>query len=134
MLRLSVLAVRAALVYLLLGFTFGALMLANKGIPFAPWLWNLLPALIDFLLLGWTAQLILGVGFWILPRFTGGSRGNVRLAAAAVLLLNAGVLLVAAQMLWPLVVWLAPFGRVLQIAAAVAFGLHAWARVRPTYG
>lgn len=132
--RLSALAIRAALVYLLLGFTFGALMLANKGIPFAPWLWNLLPAHIDFLLLGWTAQLILGVGFWILPRFSGGSRGNVRLAVAAVLLLNAGVLLVSLQALVPEFGWLAPLGRVLQIAAAVTFALHAWARVRPTYG
>lgn len=132
--RLSVLAVRAALIYLLVGFTFGALMLANKGIPFAPWVWNLLPAHIDFLLLGWTAQLILGVGFWILPRFTGGSRGNVRLAAAAVLLLNAGVLLSAGQSVFPELGWLAPLGRILQIGAAVSFALHAWGRVRPTYG
>ncbi len=132
--RLSVLAVRAALIYLLAGFTFGALMLANKGIPFAAWLWNLLPAHIDFLLLGWTAQLILGVGFWILPRFTGGSRGNVRLAAVAVLLLNIGVLLSAGQGVFPELGWLAPLGRIFQIGAGVSFALHAWGRVRPTYG
>lgn len=131
--RLSVIAIRAALVYLLLGFTFGALMLANKGIPFAPWLWNLLPSHVDFLLVGWTAQLILGVAFWILPRFSGGSRGNVRLAAAAILLLNAGVLLSAVQTVAPQIPWLAPLGRVLQITAGVVFSLHAWGRVRPTY-
>ena len=47
--RLSRLAIRAALLYLLLGFTFGGLMLLNKGIPLAPWAWRLLPAHVEFL-------------------------------------------------------------------------------------
>ena len=33
--RLSAVAVRLSLVYLLLGFAIGALMLANKGLPFS---------------------------------------------------------------------------------------------------
>jgi hypothetical protein len=131
--RLSVIAIRTALVYLLAGFTFGALLLANKGIPFGGWIWSLLPAHIEFLLVGWTAQLALGVAYWILPRFSGGSRGNVRLAAFAVGMLNIGVLLVAAQSVWPGVSSLAPAGREAEIGAAVLFALHAWKRVRPTY-
>jgi hypothetical protein len=130
---LSVIAIRAALVYLLAGFTFGALLLANKGIPFNGWMWHLLPAHIEFLLVGWTAQLALGVSFWILPRFSGGSRGNVQLAAWAIGALNAGVLLVAAQSIWPGTSILAPAGRGAEIGAAVLFALHAWKRVRPTY-
>ena len=66
--HLSRLFMRAALVYLGFGFTLGALLLANKGIPFAPFVWGLLPAHIEFLLLGWFLQLAFGVAYWILPR------------------------------------------------------------------
>ncbi len=130
--RLSVIAVRAALGYLLLGFTLGALLLANKGVPLAGWIWYLLPAHIEFLLVGWTAQLALGVAFWILPRFTGGSRGNETLAAWALALLNAGIWLAAAQGFIPALAFLALPGRFLQGLAALLFALHAWGRVRPS--
>ncbi len=130
--RLSVIAVRAALVYLLVGFTFGALMLANKGMPIAGWIWTLLPAHIEFVLVGWTAQLALGVAFWILPRFTGGSRGNEKLAAWALALLNAGIWLAAAQGFFPGLAVLALPGRILEGVAALLFALHAWGRIRPS--
>ena len=42
--RLSVWFIRSALLYLLLGFTLGGLMLWNKGLPIHPVLWRLLPA------------------------------------------------------------------------------------------
>ncbi len=129
--RLSVLAVRAALVYLLIGFTFGALLLANKGISLGGWIWDLLPAHVEFLLVGWTAQLILGVGFWILPRYPGGGRGDEDLARLALICLNAGVLLVAASTIGMGFVLLAPAGRVLEGLAALLFAQHAWGRVRP---
>ena len=41
--RLSVWFVRCSFIHLFLGFTLGGLILANKGFPFAPWIWNLLP-------------------------------------------------------------------------------------------
>jgi hypothetical protein len=66
--QFSVYSVRAALLYLALGFTIGGLLLFHKGIPLHPILWTMLPAHIDFLLIGWTAQLIMGVSFWILPQ------------------------------------------------------------------
>jgi hypothetical protein len=37
---------------MLLGFSFGALLLAHKGVPYAPWLWAWRPAHIEFLLMG----------------------------------------------------------------------------------
>ena len=86
--RLSRWFIRAALLYLTLGFTFGGLMLFNKGVPLSVWLWRLLPAHVEFLLLGWTVQLATGVGFWILPRF-GSLRGNERIAWVSFVLLNA---------------------------------------------
>ena len=58
--RLSIWFIRSALIYLALGFTFGALLLANKGFPIIPEIWRLLPAHIELLLVGWTLQLAMG--------------------------------------------------------------------------
>jgi hypothetical protein len=128
--RLSCWFIRAALIYLALGFTLGSLLLFHKGVPLHPLVWRLLPAHVEFLLLGWTAQLALGVAFWVLPRF-GGSRGDERPAWAAFVLLNAGVWLAGAgaSLAAPAVI---PFlGRAAEVGAALAFAVHAWPRIRP---
>jgi hypothetical protein len=128
--RLSAWFVRAALIYLGLGFTFGGLLLANKGFALHPLTWRLLPAHIEFLLFGWTLQLIFGVAFWILPRWQT-QRGDVRPAWVALLLVNAGVWLVVLTgwLNWP--AWSMLAGRLLEAAAVAAFAAHAWPRVKP---
>ncbi len=128
--RLSCWFVRAALLYLLLGFTFGGLILFHKGVSLHPMVWRLLPIHIEFLLFGWTAQFIMGVGFWIFPRFWR-SRGNEKAAWVAFGLLNAGVWLVgvgAALGAPPLIPLL---GRLAEVGAVAAFALHAWPRIKP---
>ena len=67
--RLSIWYIRASLLYLVLGFTLGGLLLFNKGIPLDPRIWILLPAHIESVLFGWTVQLVMGMAFWILPDF-----------------------------------------------------------------
>lgn len=129
--RLSVWFIRFAFIHLFLGSTFGGLLLANKGFPFAPWTWNLLPAHMDSLLLGWMAQLAMGVAFWIFPRFgSGAPRGNVRFAWLAFVLLNAGIVMVSIQ---PFVGgnWLSPAGRVLETYSILLFAAVSWKRVKP---
>lgn len=132
--RLSVWFLRAALLHLAVGFTFGALLLWNKALPLAPQAsaltWRLLPAHMEILLVGWTVQLALGVSFWILPRWQS-ARGDERPAWVAFFLLNAGVLLVAAAAFAPGLAWVAALGRTLEVGAAAAFALHAWPRVKP---
>lgn len=128
--RLSQWYVRASFVYLLLGFTFGALLLAHKGQPLHPALWGWLPAHIEWLLTGWVAQLILGVAFWIAPRFwTTPRRGNTTGAYVAFFLLNAGIWLVA---MGPVLEWgplVALAGRLLEVAAVGAFATAIWPRI-----
>lgn len=131
--RLAVWAIRAALLYLALGFTIGALILWNKGAPLHPQLWRLLPAHIDFLLFGWTVQLILGVAYWILPRFQR-RRGNPSLAWLAFALLNLGVWLVSMAPFAPAPGLLNLGGRLAECAAAFAFAAHAWPRIKPAGG
>lgn len=124
-------AVRAALVYLLLGFTFGGLLLSNKGVPFAPVLWRLRAAHIEFLIAGWMVQLALGVAHWIVPRFRGGVFGRVELAWLSLGLLNLGILIAG---LGPLAGVDGPWtgvGRVLQVVAALLYAYYIWPRVRP---
>lgn len=128
--RLSAWFVRAALVYLGLGFTVGGLLLANKGIPLHPLTWRLLPAHIEFLLLGWTLQLVFGVAFWILPRWRT-QRGDVRPAWAALILLNAGIWFVVLTGWLARPAWSLALGRLLETTAVIAFAIHAWPRIKP---
>lgn len=131
--RLSRWSIRAALVYLTAGFTFGALILTAKGFPGLGWAWRLLAAHVEFLLFGWTLQLVLGVAFWILPRFSHGPpRGLEPLAWTAVALLNLGVCLVALRSLAGLPAALTAVGRSAEAAAGIAFAAYAWPRVKPT--
>ncbi|MCB0080550.1 MAG: hypothetical protein KDE47_06455 [Caldilineaceae bacterium] len=127
--RLSIWIIRAALTHLLLGFTIGALLLANKGFPFSPMLWRLLPAHMELLLLGWTLQLALGVAFWILPRFYT-ERPRAWLAWLTLLLLNSGVVLVALALFFPATWQLTLVGRLAEVGGVFAFVLHAWPRVK----
>ncbi|GIV95957.1 MAG: hypothetical protein KatS3mg057_0614 [Herpetosiphonaceae bacterium] len=129
-------AIRAALVHLALGVTIGALLLANKALPFAPWIWSLLPAHIHMLLIGWTVQLAFGVAFWILPRLSAeGDRGSPVLSWLIVAGLNGGVTLAVLADLLRLLGSIALPGP-LELAAFVCYGgvslacaRHFWPRL-----
>lgn len=129
--RLSVWFIRASLIYLLLGFTFGALILAEKGISYYPAVWNLFPIHIEFLLIGWLVQLAMGVAFWIFPRFSLRSpraRGNEKLIWASLILVNIGILMVALQLWLPFAFLL---GRILEVSGAMIYMIGLWRRVKP---
>src|SRR4030067_405887 len=129
--RLSVWFVRFSLIHLFLGLTIGGLILANKRIPLAPWHWSLLPAHREFLLLGWMVKWAMGVAFWILPRFRSNPpRGNVNVVWSALVLLNAGIVMVVIQ---PFVSmgWLSLAGRFLETSSVLLFVLVSWQRVKP---
>jgi len=127
--RLSVWLVRASLIYLLTGTVLGALLLAQKGIPYDARVWALFPMHMEFLLVGWLIQLAMGVAFWILPRFgSGNPRGESRLVLTAFILLNAGIGLAVLQ---PMLATALPGGRVLEAAALLMFVAASWRRVKP---
>jgi hypothetical protein len=129
--KLSVWMVRCALLYLGIGFSLGALMLLNKGTNFAPEMWRFLPMHIEFLLVGWSAQLAAGVAFWILPRLSGGKeRGDTRPAWVGWLLLNAGIFAVSLSSVFGWLPALILIGRIAEVLAALMFALHFWPRVK----
>ena len=130
--RLSVWFIRASLIYLLAGFMLGALLLTNNGIEFMPSAWALLPAHVEFLLVGWVVQLALGTAYWILPRHTRGqARGSAKLGWLSFGLFNLGVLLTASSGLLPGAFQFT--GRVLEVLAAGLLLVLIWPRIK-AYG
>jgi cbb3-type cytochrome oxidase subunit 1 len=132
MIRLSVWPVRTALLYLGAGLSIGALMLLEKGAPVDPALLRMLPMHIEFVLFGWMLQLVMGIAFWILPRFSREPRyGNQRLGWIAYVLLNAGVLSAGVGQ-WlnaPPIIPLA--GRAAELLAVIFVVRYVWPRVKP---
>jgi cbb3-type cytochrome oxidase subunit 1 len=128
--RLSQWLVRAAFVYLLLGFSVGGLLLTHKGIPLHPRLWSWLPAHIEFLLVGWILQLTMGIVFWIFPRYwKPPRRPNERYIRFAFGLLNLGIWLVVAGTTFGAGGWVFFAGRAAETGAVVLFALHSWMRI-----
>ena len=130
--RLSVWSLRLSLLYLISGFSLGALMLANKGEPFAAWAWSLLPVHIEVLVFGFVIQFAMGMGYWILPRYPGGSRGTEWVVWASIGLLNAGLWLVSASAWFSLPGGWTALGHALEGVAALLFAAQMWRRIRKT--
>jgi len=119
------------LVYLTLGFTLGAMMLAGEGLDLNPTIRQVLPIHMEMLLVGWMIQLALGVAFWILPRFMQGApRGNETLIWLAFWLFNLGIGGVTAETFLG-VPGLIFAGRVAEAGGVLAFVIGMWRRVRP---
>jgi len=131
--RLAVWIVRTALIYLGCGFTVGAYMLINKGLRLDPHFLAWVYMHEELLLIGWMLQFVIGVAFWILPRFmTAPKYGAIEQAWAAYIVLNMGVLTTIVG------TWIegpgssaALIGRGLEIVAAATFAVYIWPRVRP---
>lgn len=136
--KLSVWMVRASLIHMGIGFLFGALILYHKGIPLYGWVWHLLTPHIEMMIFGWTMQLVMGVAFWILPRFASeghphGRYGRTDLAWWSFIMLNAGVICAS------LGGWFAEaepvlIGRLLILVAVAFFAVVIWPRVKPLGG
>ncbi len=127
--RQTVWFIRASLIYLLVGFTIGALILAQKGRPYDANVWLLLPIHIEFLLAGWLLQLVLGMAFWIFPRFgAGATRGHENWISISFALLNLGILLAVLQLWLPVTLLL---GRLAEAAGVLLYIAGSWARIKP---
>lgn len=130
--RISMFYLRTAMLHLLAGFTFGALMLANKGLALSPMLWVLLQPHIEVMLTGWVLQLALGTALWILPRHTEEPRyGRLAYGWAAFWLLNTGVLLVVTgRLLAADGMTLVMIGRLSELMAVLCFAIQMWPRIK----
>ena len=142
--------VKASVVYLGIGAILGALMLINRWLPLGPAIAYLRLSHVQFLVVGWLTQLILGVAWWLFPPLAAGlrhdaplplrrgqaQRGSEPLFWATFACLNLGILL--RGVFDPLYSWakagilgfLVGISGLLLLAAAVTFVLNMWGRVR----
>ena len=132
--KLSVYWVRASLIYMGIGFLFGTLILYHKGVPTFDWAWRLLNPHIELMVFGWTMQFVMGIAFWILPRFSGKQRyGKTFLGWGSFVLLNCGIVL-NVYGLWSVNPLPSLFGQLSTFGAIVVFAILIWSRVKPLGG
>ncbi len=129
--------IKTALVYLVVGLLTGALYWANVQWGFSPLLGALSPTYLHLLVVGWLTQLIFGVMYWMFPILSKHNlRGDPRLAWAAYILLNVGLILRALCEPWrsldanALNGWGLVLSALLQVLAGYLIVLVCWARVR----
>lgn len=142
--------IKASVIYLILGAVLGALFLVNHWVPLVPGLLTLRSSHVQFLVVGWLTQLIVGVAWWLFPPLASGlnpgdiqpvrrgqaQRGSEPLFWATFVLLNIGILLQA--VFEPAYRWsrlelfrfLTGISGLFLLAAALAFVLNMWGRVR----
>jgi hypothetical protein len=136
----SVRLVRTSLLWLLLGFALGALMLSDNLLP-GEWRQWFAPTHGHILFVSWFLQFAVGVAYWLLPRKRSPTQplGYLpSLARAAYLLLNAGLALrVVAEPLdhaghgSAATDWLLAGSSLLQFAAIAIIVYQLWRRVIP---
>lgn len=135
--QLTRLFVKSALVYLVLALITGVLITARPVLELPSFVAAIGPVYFHLLMVGWVTQLILGVAYWMFPKYSRESpRGREWLAWATFLLLNIGLLLrVVAEPIrtfneaavWG---WLLTTSALLQWLAGLAFVVNAWPRVK----
>src|SRR5947208_2441120 len=86
--------IRTALLFLLVAFLVGAVVLVNQGLALDSRIGLLLPVFYHLLMVGWVTQLICGVALWMFPPHSREQpRGDQRLGWFTYVALNSGLLL-----------------------------------------
>ncbi len=128
--KLSIWMLRSALVALLVGTALGALLLATEP-HYDATRASLRDAHLTLLLFGWLVQFVLGVAYWMLPRYPRAPDRGPRWAgwaAYSAFLVGLGLSLIG--LLLPLS-GLAPAGKLLLAGATFGFILLLWRRAKP---
>ncbi|MCC7354307.1 MAG: cbb3-type cytochrome c oxidase subunit I [Anaerolineae bacterium] len=135
--RLARWYIRTAFLYFAFGFTLGGAMLTDKWLGPHVIFVALRQIHVHYLLVGWMVQFIIGVAYWMFPRFTREQpRGSEPLAWITYAALNVGLLLrgIAEPFLtlgyggWPGPVL--GLSALLQVVAGLLFVANTWQRVR----
>lgn len=142
--------VKTSIVYLGLGAVLGALMLIQRWVPLGPAISHFKISHVQFLIVGWLTQFILGVAWWLFPPLEIGlrrdalgpvrrgqaQRGSERLFWVTFVCLNLGVVLRAVfDPLYSVTQssslgLLSSVSGLFLLAAALAFVVNTWGRVR----
>jgi len=135
--RLARWFIKAGLLYFVIALATGVIYQARTEIDLPTWVSTLDPVYVHLLAVGWITQLIIGVAYWMFPKFTKEQpRGSETLGWATFALLNAGLILriVSEPRVTlradPDLGWLLAVSAVLQTAAGWLFVINTWSRVK----
>jgi hypothetical protein len=129
--------IKTALVYFVLALLLGILLAGQSaGLIHLP-VQSLFPSYIHFLAVGWISQLIIGVVFWMFPKYTQNKpRRSEGLGWVTYITLNLGLLLrlvgeplhATTNATWA--GWLMAASALLLLIAGTAFVINTWGRVK----
>jgi hypothetical protein len=129
--------IKTALVYFVLALLLGILLAGQSaGLIHLP-VQSLFPSYIHFLAVGWISQLIIGVVFWMFPKYTQNKpRRSEGLGWVTYITLNLGLLLrlvgeplhATTNAAWA--GWLMAVSALLLLIAGTAFVINTWGRVK----
>jgi len=129
--------IKTSLVYFVAALVVGVALMLRLTTDLPPFVAALQPTYFHLLMLGWVAQLIFGVAFWMFPKVSASNpRGSERLGWITYGLLNAGLLLrvfgepLAAVQPGSFAAWALVLSATLQVLAGWLFVLNTWQRVK----
>lgn len=134
---LTRLFIKTALVYFVTALLIGLILAANALFTLPLVVAALNPIYFHLFMVGWITQLIIGVAYWMFPKFTREQpRGSGRLARITYFCLNVGLWLrligepmlsLQTGKLWG---WLVALSALLQWLAGLTFVVNTWPRVK----
>ncbi len=135
--RLARWFIKAGLLYFVAALVTGVLLQVRTVIDVPSWINTLNPVYVHLFGVGWITQLIIGVAYWMFPKFSKEQpRGNEKLGWATFALLNVGLILRiiseprVTMRSEPDLGWMLAVSAVLQTAAGWLFVINTWSRVK----
>lgn len=123
--------------YLVAGLAMMIALAAQPIISLPIWVMSLRPVSVHLLVIGWLTQLIMGVAYWMFPKYSQAlPRGNERLGWFTLISLNSGLLLRTIgeplQMMYPQggLGWILVVASILLLVGGCSFALNTWGRVK----
>ena len=128
--------IKAGLIYLIAALSLGAALLGRDFLRLPDVIVRFSPVYIHLLMVGWVLQLIIGVVYWMFPKYSRNNpRGSDQLGWMVFALLNVGLILRAvgeplAANPGPPANWMLALSALCQLVAGWAFVINTWGRVK----
>jgi hypothetical protein len=129
--------IKTGLFYLVAALLASLLVAGYRPLGLPPWVAGLSPVYFHLFMVGWVTHLIIGVAYWMFPKFSKAQpRGSDALAWSVYGLLNSGLLLrVIAEPMQsvqpsPLWGWLLVLSAGVQWLGGLGFVINTWPRVK----
>ncbi len=129
--------IKIGMLYFVMGLLMGSILLAQPALGWSTQWQVLRPVYLHFLLIGWVTQIIMGVGYWMFPKYSKEKpRGNEKIGWSVLILLNIGLILRAIGEPAMILVPQAGLGWTLAVAslclllAGWGFIFNTWGRIK----